>query len=103
MVFNRSATFHGIACVHIRVNCTQGKSMIVLCKPIACSARRRSSTIFRYPTTAAAGGGYLVTPNEDKFLGPFLYPHPTQQTLLSIYSNSASLQKPVIAVRLCVG
>jgi hypothetical protein len=79
--------------------------MIVLCKPIACCAGRRSSAIFRYPATAAAaaaGGGYLVTPNEDKFLGPFLYSHPTQQTLLSIYSNSAPLQKPVIAVRLYV-
>jgi len=77
--------------------------MVFLRKPIACNAWSRSSAIFRYPATAAAsGGGYLVTPNEDKFLGPFLYPRPTQQTLLSIYSNSAPLQKPVMAVRLCV-
>jgi hypothetical protein len=103
VIFNRSTIFHGIAFVHIRANCTPGKSTKVLCKPIVCRARRRSSTIFRYPATAAVDGGYFVTPNEDKSLGPFLYPHPTQQTLLSIYSNSAPLQKPVIAVRLYVG
>jgi hypothetical protein len=38
VIFNRSEIFHGIACVHITVNCTPGKIIIALYKPIACSA-----------------------------------------------------------------